>query len=368
MVTQPAAKTRLLGHIPGLAWSAAVVPLCGFMTAAADAGNAPLAGVLLVGQALALRRCWHPVAFCGQIGAAPVARTLLGTPVVLWRAGGRLLSARDRCPHRWAQLSKGTVTGGRLVCPYHGWQFGPDGAVAEIPQLAAGVTLPPACLQLLPATEALGMAWISLEPQPPAPVPAIAEFEDTSFDRIEVGVIRYRTSAAAIIDNNTDSTHIAFVHSGSFGADQDPQVEVGSAERTSFGISISYPEMPIARTPTSQQPGTRWSVTEMWLPFVQVGRMHYSDGSTHILVKGCCPVEDDVTDVHLAVLRNDLAGAADRQSIIDFELAVELEDKAVLETLPAAFPLDPRLQAHTRHDRPGIAYRHALSEFLADLS
>lgn len=139
-------------------------------------------------------------------------------------------------------------------------------------------------------------------------------------------------------------------------------------QRTSFGISISYPEMPIARTPTSQQPGTRWSVTEMWLPFVQVGRMHYSDGSTHILVKGCCPVDDDVTDVHLAVLRNDLAGTADHQTIIDFELAVELEDKAVLETLPAAFPLDPRLQAHTRHDRPGIAYRHALSEFLANLS
>ena len=52
----------------------------------------------------------------------------------------------------------------------------------------------------------------------------------------------------------------------------------------------------------------------------------------------------------------------------DNERAVELEDKAVLETLPAAFPLDPRLQAHTKHDRPGIAYRHALSDFLADSS
>ena len=83
----------------------------------------------------------------------------------------------------------------------------------------------------------------------------------------------------------------------------------------------------------------------MWLPFVQVGRMHYSDGSTHILVKGCCPVQDGVTDVHLTVLRNDLADSLDRQSIIDFELAVELEDKAVLETLPAAFP-------STRDSRP----------------
>ena len=35
--------------------------------------------------------------------------------------------------------------------------------------------------------------------------------------------------------------------------------------------------------------------------------MHYSDGSTHILVKGCRPMVDGVTDVHLSVLRNDLA-------------------------------------------------------------
>ena len=29
---------------------------------------------------------------------------------------------------------------------------------------------------------------------------------------------------------------------------------------------------------------------------------------------------------------------------------------------PAAFLLDPTLQAHTKHDRPGIAYRHALAD------
>ena len=239
-------------------------------------------------------------------------------------------------------------------------------ALVDTPVAASLPSWP--CLQVLPTVEAYGMAWVSLEPQSPAPIPTIPEFEDPRFDRIEIGVIRYHASAAAVIDNNTDSTHVAFVHSGSFGADQDPRVPVGSVQRASFGISISYGEMPVARTPTSQRPGTRHSVTEMWLPFVQVGRMHYSDGSTHILVKGCCPVQDGVTDVHLTVLRNDLADSIDRQSVIDFELAVELEDKAVLETLPAAFPLDPRLQAHTKHDRPGIAYRHALTDFLADSS
>ena len=155
--------------------------------------------------------------------------------------------------------------------------------------------------------------------------------------------------------NNTDSTHVAFVHSGSFGADQDPRVPVGTVERSSLGISITYGEMPVARTPTSQRPGTRHSVTETWMPFVQVGRMHYSDGSTHILVKGCCPVQDGVTDVHLTVLRNDLAGSIDRQSIIDFEMAVELEDKAVLETLPGGLP--PRPETPGPHQARSARHR-----------
>ena len=292
-----------------LAAGVAPVPLCGFVTTSSDPATEP-------GKTGC---CWSAgPPGCGGVGTPWLSpRRLERHPrpgrcwartIVLWRTpDGRLRCAVDRCPHRWAQLSKGTVTDGRLVCPYHGWQFGPDGAVVEIPQLEAGAPLPPsACLQVLPTAEAYGMAWISLEPHPPAPIPTIPEFEDPRFDRIEIGVIRYHASAAAIIDNNTDSTHVAFVHSGSFGADQDPRVPIGSVQRSSFGISISYGEMPVARIPTSQQPGTRHSVTEMWMPFVQVGRMHYSDGSTHILVKGCCPVQDGVTDVHLTVLRNDL--------------------------------------------------------------
>ena len=239
----------------------AAVPLCGFVTTSSDPAAEPCDGVLLVCRSSRLRRCGHPVAFSSQVGTAPAARMLLGTQVVLWRTpNGWLRSALDRCPHRWAQLSAGTVTNGRLVCPYHGWQFGPDGAVVEIPQPEAGASLPPsACLQVLPTVEAHGMVWIYLEPQPSAPIPTIPEFDDSRFDRIEIGVIRYHASAAAIIDNNTDSTHVAFVHSGSFDADQDPRVPVGTVERTPFGISISSGRCRSPALPprSNRAPGTR---------------------------------------------------------------------------------------------------------------
>jgi hypothetical protein len=102
----------------------------------------------------------------------------------------------------------------------------------------------------------------------------------------------------------------------------------------------------------------------MWLPFTMVGRMTYSDGSTHLLVKGCCPVDEGNTDVYLTVLRNDLDDPADTEAVTDFELAVEAEDKAVLDTIPAGFPLDPRLQTHIKYDRPGVAYRQALADLV----
>ncbi|MEM8745628.1 MAG: hypothetical protein AAGF91_02915, partial [Actinomycetota bacterium] len=181
-----------------------------------------------------------------------------------------------------------------------------------------------------------------------------------AFRMIRIGAIDYTTSAPVIIDNNTDATHIAHVHVGSFGADQDPRIPVSTATRTEFGLRIESPEMPVARTPSDPRPGTRRASTEIWLPFVQITRLHYSDGTTHVLLKGCCPVDDDRTTVHLTVLRDDLDEPDPVDEIVDFELTVEQEDRAILDTVPGGFPLDPRLQSHIKHDRPGIVYRQAL--------
>jgi phenylpropionate dioxygenase-like ring-hydroxylating dioxygenase large terminal subunit len=126
------------------------------------------ADVLLVTRAPRLRDLWHPVAFESHVGGGPIARRLLGTQVVVWRtADGALRAAVDRCPHRWARLSAGSVVDGALVCPYHGWRFADDGTAAEIPQLESGAATPPtACLDLLPAVAAAGMVWVCLADEP----------------------------------------------------------------------------------------------------------------------------------------------------------------------------------------------------------
>lgn len=38
-----------------------------------------------------------------------------------------------RCSHMGAELSRGCVRGGRIVCPLHGWEYGHDGTCTHIP-------------------------------------------------------------------------------------------------------------------------------------------------------------------------------------------------------------------------------------------
>ena len=315
----------------------------------------------------ALRRCWHAVAFESGIAANPTSRRLLGTDIVLWRsARGEVHAAVDRCPHRWAKLSAGTNQNGQLVCPVsrmglrRHWP-----GVAGSPQLPPDAPVPPtACLQMLACRSGLGLVWISLDADPVNDIPDLPEHRDPGYRAIEIGVITYDCSAAAVIDNNTDAMHVAFVHAGSFGAGQDPRIAPSRARLTSFGVVIDSDPLPVASAPAGPTSTQRTSTTEMWLPFVQISRMRYPDGLVHLLLKGCCPVDDKRTDVHLIVLRNDVDDPADTRAIIDFELNVEHEDAAVLSTLPAEFPLDVRAQCHLAHDRAAIAYRRALARLI----
>ncbi|MDT8067809.1 MAG: Rieske (2Fe-2S) protein [Terriglobia bacterium] len=39
--------------------------------------------------------------------------------------GGRLSAMDNVCPHRGGPLGTGVIDAGKLICPWHGWQFDP---------------------------------------------------------------------------------------------------------------------------------------------------------------------------------------------------------------------------------------------------
>jgi len=102
-------------------------------------------------------RYWHPVlrsAALPRNGAAPIR--IGGAPIALFRSGGGRVSAiADQCAHRRMTLSRGRVDGERLICPYHGWSYGADGAGHS-----PGTPRLQACVESYDCEEALGSIWI----------------------------------------------------------------------------------------------------------------------------------------------------------------------------------------------------------------
>ena len=46
-----------------------------------------------------------------------------GVGIALFLVAGEVRAYRDFCPHAGAPLSGGTISGGVVRCPWHGWEF-----------------------------------------------------------------------------------------------------------------------------------------------------------------------------------------------------------------------------------------------------
>ena len=108
---------------------------------------------------------WHPVALGRDVVQAPLAVTLLGQELVLWRSPeGQVQAFVDRCPHRGARLSLGRVENGHLECPYHGWQFAAGGQCVKVPAVPTFTPPPQHCVASFGVQEAYGLVWVQLQP------------------------------------------------------------------------------------------------------------------------------------------------------------------------------------------------------------
>lgn len=107
-----------------------------------------------------LQNAWYVAGFSHELDQSPfVARTFLGTPVVMMRhTDGRIAALEDVCPHRLMPLSAGTRVGDELQCGYHGMRF----AITGLCTLAPGQShIPPqACVRSFPFVQRHGLLWI----------------------------------------------------------------------------------------------------------------------------------------------------------------------------------------------------------------
>ena len=154
---------------------------------------------------------WHPIATSAQLKARPLARTLMGRPLVVFRAPEGPAVLVDRCPHRNFPLSAGKVREGQIECPYHGWRFAADGRCALTP----GASEPARHgAEALPALERAGVIWTTLA-KTPAAFPALPHpVGIAGFDSFWWPVRPSRARLIDAVENLLDPAHPHFLHPG----------------------------------------------------------------------------------------------------------------------------------------------------------
>src|SRR6185369_412886 len=106
-----------------------------------------------------LRDAWYVAAWSQELEEGkPLAVSVLGEPVVLWRSADDIHALEDRCVHRLAPLSLGRCEGHRLRCMYHGFLYGTDGVVQEIP--GQPVIPPTARVRAYPVVDRHSWIWV----------------------------------------------------------------------------------------------------------------------------------------------------------------------------------------------------------------
>ncbi len=139
------------------------------------------------------------------------------TEIVFWKRSIALFRGEDgefeamenRCAHRQLKLSLGHVVGCRLVCEYHGWEYGGKDRPPGVP-FDQGRSFPALALRTYPVKVRYGLIWIfpgDKEMAEVRKIPDIPELEGSN--RWTCIPLRFQWSAhhSMVIDNVSDFTH-----------------------------------------------------------------------------------------------------------------------------------------------------------------
>jgi aminopyrrolnitrin oxygenase len=113
---------------------------------------------------------WYFFCRSSQLKHGPVSRDLLGRRLVAYRTScAQVVLMEARCCHLGADLGKGRVIGDHLQCPFHHWEYGPDGRCMRIP---AQKHIPELARQArFPVVERYGFVFFFNAPEPLFPLP-----------------------------------------------------------------------------------------------------------------------------------------------------------------------------------------------------
>ncbi|MGI9023919.1 MAG: Rieske 2Fe-2S domain-containing protein [Acidimicrobiales bacterium] len=274
----------------------------------AQGPSGPLSGSERGGRHSVVRlpRYWYVACLSRELGRSPLPRTVLGTPMALFRDGhGRPVALFDRCPHRNVPLSLGRVRDGLLECRYHGWRFDDEGACRAVPGLFGDPDRAARRATTFPVVERDGFVWVFPDSgDPPGGEPLrFPHAEAPGYVTVRRS-LRVTATLHAALENTLDVPHTAFLHGGLFRGGREP-VEIEVVVRHGPGrVEAEYlgePRPPgLAGRVLAPRGGVMTHFDRFLLP--SIAQVEYRLGRHHLVVTSAfTPVSDVDTRLHAAV-------------------------------------------------------------------
>jgi vanillate O-demethylase monooxygenase subunit len=165
-----------------------------------------------------LRNTWYQAGWASELSdSRPLLRRLLSQSVLMFHdADGQPQALLDRCPHRFAPLSAGTLSQGIVTCGYHGLAYDGSGACVNNPHGPIGAIR----AHSFPLVARHEVLWIWLgdpELADPALIPDLSFIDDTPETARIFGHLPTAADYELIVDNIMDLSHADYLHPTTLG-------------------------------------------------------------------------------------------------------------------------------------------------------
>ncbi len=332
-----------------------------------------------------IRNRWYVAAWDHEVGAAPLARTICGEPIVLYRKlAGEPVALRDACPHRLFPLSHGLREGDSIRCKYHGLKLGPDGVAQEMPlkHERVNATL---CTPAYAVMEKHRFVWVWIGEAAKADPERVPDFWPCSRQGwvFDGGYDYVKCDYRLLIDNLMDLTHETYVHAGSIGQQElmeapiDTRLEDNRLFVTRWIPNIDAP--PFWRN-ALKKPGrvNRWQICEFIEPsnvIIDVGVSpveandtiaSHDSGVRGFVIDAMTPESETSTHYFWGMARNfDIHDAGVTGRMKAQQSAVFDEDVVVLEAQQRSIAANPDMRLRDLSiDSGGVHARRVIERLM----
>jgi len=275
-------------------------------------------------------RGWHCLGLAADYAdGKPHALDIFGTRLVAFQGqDDKQFYVLDAwCPHMGADLGIGCVKGNSVVCKFHGWAWGGDGACTEIPY--AKRIPPKARIKSWPTLveNKLLFVWNDPEGNPPDPAQKIPRIEPVfqPEEWSDWSLVKWtiHNNCRELIDNIADVAHFVSVHGSDnvvyfanlFEGHKATQVMVGANRRLGGGEYL---------TTIASYYGPAYQITHMF------GKMGGHPVES-ILMNSHTPIDPNRFELRFGVLVKKFPGMSAEQCEAMVKQYVDLTNKAFSE-------------------------------------